>query len=208
MYIALPLAIFVLAILLIAIIAGRKFVYLRKLDTKAITESPANKKTFWPEMFPEFVSAAEKIKWREHRLQMLTESEKSLRKLRLFFLKIEAFTHRLINSIRRSTKHDEQILIQQEKEEERKEELKKEEILETKKDPKEEEQHLIMRIAQNPKDAELYRELGMLYIEMGSFDEAIQCFQAILLLDPADMDAKNRVEELKERSKKETTWTA
>src|SRR3989344_5814611 len=190
MYLIIPIAILVLSLGGIAYIIGRKFVYLRKLSPEAISNPPATIHTFWQGMFPEVVAWISSINWRGYRVMATTESEKIVRRIRLIFLKIDSLTHNLANRLRRSTKKHEEILV-------------REEIIETSTvpvapvvDPKEEEQHLIMEIAKNPKDPLLYFRLGDVYNKSGDKENARLSFETVLQLDPENWYAKKKVKEL------------
>ncbi|MEK7616071.1 MAG: tetratricopeptide repeat protein [Patescibacteria group bacterium] len=198
MYIIIPIGILVLALGGIAYIVGRKLVYLRKLTPEAISNPPPTAATFWEGLFPEVVSLWSKINWREYRIKATTESEKLLRRLRLFFLKIESITHEWSLRLRKSTKKHEEILVQEE-------EVKLEEaavpvvpIV----DPKEEEQHLIMEIAKDPKDPLLYIRLGDIYLKTGDKENARASFETVLQLDPENWYAKGKLKQLPQKIEK------
>src|SRR3989344_7280483 len=150
MYLIIPIALLVISLAGLSYYVGRKFVYLKKLTPESINNPPATMATFWRGFFPEVVSWFEKINWREYRVKAMAESEKLLRRLRLSFLKIEGLMHRLINRLRRSTKHHEAILVKEEAEAKIEEAVASAPVV-VAIDPKEEEQHLIMEIAKNPK---------------------------------------------------------
>ena len=193
MYILLPLGIFIIALAGIAYIIGRKFVYLKKLSPEAINNPPATAKTFWSELFLEVVTFFGEINWREYRVKLTAEFEKLLRRLRLVFLKIDSGTHNLANRLRRSKKRHEEIL---------QEEMVEEAIVHVAPsfvDPKEEEQHLIMEIAKNPKDPLLYMRLGDIYLKTGEQENARLSFKTVLDLDPENWYAKKKLADLAQR---------
>ncbi len=185
-----PIAVFIAALIAIGAIVGRKFVYLKKLTPEAISNPSPTLATFWADWVPEIVVFFKSIRWREHRLTIIGESEKLLRRIRLMFLKVDTVTHQLINRLRRSTKRHEEILVE--------EILVKEEPVMVVLDPKEEEQHLIMEIAKNPKDPGLYRKLGDVYLKTGEKENARLSFKTVLDLDPGNWYAKKKVKELPE----------
>src|SRR3989344_3622483 len=119
MYLIIPIGIFLVSIGGIAYIVFRKFVYLRKLTTEAISNPHPSASTFWHGLFPEICGLFENIHWREHRSKIAAEFEKVLRKLRLVFLKIDSMTHDLANHLRRTSKPpvadvDELIAVEEE----------------------------------------------------------------------------------------------
>ncbi len=195
MYILIPSIILVASLVGIAVIIGRKFVYLKKLTPEAINNPPATLATFWRGFFSEIVSWYAKINLREYRVKFMAESEKLLRRFRLLFLKIEGLMHRLINRLRRSTKRHEAILVKEEAEAKIEEAIASAPVVSAI-DPKEEEQHLIMEIAKNPKDATLYQKLGDIYLKTGEKDNARMSFITVLDLDPENWYAKKKLADL------------
>ena len=194
-YILIPAGIFVIAITGIWLMISRKFVYLRRLFPDAISDPEPTIRTFWSGFFPEVVTWFGKINWREYRVRFMTEFEKMLRRMRLIFLKTESVIHKFSLRLRRSTKRHEELLV-------REEEAKTEEIISELKhttsvtspiDPKEEEQHLIMEIAKDPKDPLLYQRLGDIYLKTGELENARQSFETVLQLDPENWYAKEKV---------------
>ncbi len=200
MYLLIPLIIFGVAIVAMCYLMARKFVFLKKLTPEAISNPPATASTFWRGMFQELVELAERFNWRQHRVEFTAQSEKIVRRMRLMFLRLDTWTHNLSNRLRRSAKHHEAIL---EKEEEQKVAAVVEEIAKpVELDPKEEEQHLIMEIAKNPKDPLLYQRLGDIYVKTEETENALQSFETVLHLDPENWYAKNKVKSLKKKVEK------
>ena len=189
MYLLIPIGIFVLAMAGLAYLAGRKFVYLKKLSPEAISNPPATARSFWSGMFTEIVSWFESVNWRGYRVTITAESEKILRRLRLVFLKIDTGTHNLANRLRRSKKHHEEIL---------QEEMVEEAVVPVVPpiDPKEEEQHLIIEIAKDAKNPDLYRKLGDVYLKTGEKENARASFETVLQLDPENWYAKSKLKML------------
>ena len=192
MYLIIPIGIFLLSVAGIVYILVKKFVYLRKLSPEAINDTSGTKNMFWSDMFPEISRWMASINWREHRVRLTDESEKFVRRLRLIFLKIETFTHNVSMRLRRSKKHHEAILVKEEQEMVEDAVLPIAPLL----DPKEEEQHLIMEIAKNPKDPLLYLRLGDVYMKTGDKDNARLSFETVLQLDPENWYAKKKVKDL------------
>ncbi len=68
----------------------------------------------------------------------------------------------------------------------------------------EEERKYIDLIAQNPKNSEAYRALASIYLSKDNFSDARACLRQVLKINPDDITAKQKLEEIKGlRSKKE-----
>jgi tetratricopeptide (TPR) repeat protein len=204
MYLLIPLIAFLASLSLVAWLIARKFVYLRKLAPEALENSVAVRDNFWAELFPEPIGFLRKIKIREYGVAFLAEFEKFLRRLRLISLRIDTLTNRLIHKVRRTTIHHEGILT---KEAEIKSEQGAEISTQTgngakKKDLKEEEQRLIIEIAKNPKDAELYKKLGNIYMKTGEWHDAFESFKKALELDPEDANIRIKLERASKKIEK------
>lgn len=59
------------------------------------------------------------------------------------------------------------------------------------------EKKLINKIASNPKDKEIYRQLGELYLKMENYSDAENCYKYILKTSIRDIDAKRKIERIK-----------
>jgi len=59
------------------------------------------------------------------------------------------------------------------------------------------ENKLISKIAKNPRDIELYRQLGELYIKMENYNDAEGCYKQIIKMAVRDVDAKRKIERIK-----------
>lgn len=59
------------------------------------------------------------------------------------------------------------------------------------------EKKLINKIAQNPKDKEIYRQLGELYLKMKNYSDAEACYRQILKIAVRDVDAGRKVERIR-----------
>lgn len=198
MYLILPLSIFVVSIVMIAVIVRRKFVYLKKLTPEMVEATMGSPESFWIELFPEAVVLIKRINLRAFGVESLNEFEKLLRKLRLISLKIDTITNKLIHRVRKETKQQEEILVKEAKiEEEKKSNGDVSDIIEelgsSYDDLKQKEQLLIIEIAKNPKDAQLYRELGNIYMRIGDWDDAKQSFGKVLEYDSSDDVTKRKL---------------
>lgn len=195
MYLIIPIGLFFVSLASMLYFVGRKFVYLKKLTPEAISNPPATAATFWAGFFPEVLVWLGRVPWREYRVRLTAETEKLVRRMRLSFLKIDTLTHNLSLRLRRSTKHHEAILKKEEAEEAITETVVAVPAVPVL-DPKEEEQHLIMEIAKNPKDKLLYLKLGDIYLKIGDAENARLSFQTVLDLDPENWYAKKKLEKL------------
>jgi tetratricopeptide (TPR) repeat protein len=59
------------------------------------------------------------------------------------------------------------------------------------------EKKLIGKIAQNPKDKEIYRQLGELYLKMQNYSDSENCYKQILRISIRDVDAMRKIERIK-----------
>ena len=198
MYLILPLSIFVVSIVMIAVIIRRKFVYLKKLTPEMVEATMGSPESFWIELFPEAVVLIKRINLRAFGVESLNEFEKLLRKLRLISLKIDTITNKLIHRVRKETKQQEEILVKEAKiEEEKKSNGDVSDIIEelgsSHDDLKQKEQLLIIEIAKNTKDAQLYRELCIIYMRIGDWDDAKQSFEKVLEYDSSDDVTKRKL---------------
>jgi tetratricopeptide (TPR) repeat protein len=195
-----PICIFLISLLSIFWVIARKFVYLKKLAPETLEGTAVVQRNFWVELFPELTASLKKIKPHEWKITLLAEFEKFLRKLRLISLKIDSVTNQLIHRVRRTTIHHEETLNHLNQEAE----IEKEETLikangEEGKDWKEKEQELIIEIAKNPKNAELYKELGNVYIRAKEWQDAAESFNKAVELDPQDTNAKIKLKQISKK---------
>ena len=186
-----PFGIFLISLALIAWLVARKFVYLKKLAPGIIDNSDIAQESFWVEFFPELARHLKVVKLREYSAAILAEFEKFLRRLRLISLRIDTFMSHLIHRVRKTSVYQEEILSKEIRLEAGKE---TNQLVRTngakKKDFKEEEQRLIIEIAKNPKDAELYKKLGNIYMKTGEWHDAFESFKKASELDPEDASIK------------------
>ncbi len=204
MFFIIPFGIFIVSIALIAWVVGRKFVYLKKLVPEVIESSSEAQESFWTEFFPGLTDRFKARKIREHRLNFLAEFEKFLRKLRLLALKFDTTTNRLIHRVRKSALHHEGIL-NEEAAVQAEQEIK---VIDSfnggnkGRDLKEEEQKLILEIAKNPKEANLYKKLANIYMKTGEWQDAVESFKKAVELDPEDESIKIKLERASKKLEK------
>lgn len=186
-------------------IVGRKFVYLKKLNPEAF-EGPAAQDNFWTEFFPGLAVRLQGSNTREHWLNFLAEFEKFLRRLRLLSLKIDTATNGMIHRVRKSAVNHEVILNNKLAAEMESRQVAAEIINgKSKKDPKEEEQRLIIEIAQNPKNAELYKKLGNIYMKTAVWQDAVESFKKAVELNPEDQISQAKLERVLKKLEKMPT---
>lgn len=194
MYLLTPIVIICVCLILLGVIVTRKFVYLRRLDPGAVKNGPAGFADFSYEMFPEIAAVWTRIFHRENFVKILAEAEKALRKVRIIFMRLDTLMHDLIRSVRTKTKEQEKILEAEEYQSSDKPDEAGESDMVA--DPREEEQRLIMEIAKDPRNAQLYKKLGVNYMRLNEIDDARQSFEKALKLDPEDVLVQNRLRRL------------
>jgi len=201
MFLLIPLSILIISLALIAWIVSRKFVYLKKLEPETVQtafEANGSRGNFLAELFPGVAAYFSKSRLQTLRVNFLTEFEKLLRKLRLISLQVDDLTNRLIKSVRSSTRKHEEMLIKETKLEEKKiAEFDNEELLSglgnSEEELKQKEQLLIIEIAKNPKNPQLYLELGNIYMKVGEYEDAKNSFARAVELNPGDEGLKRRL---------------
>jgi len=202
MFIILPLAILLISIAAIFWLVARKFVYLKKLAPGVIDNLDIAQESFWAEFFPEAAQHLKMAKLQEYGAAILAEFEKFLRRLRLISLRIDTFMSQLVHRIRKSNARREETLNKETETEIEKEISKPIRANDVKKDLKEEEQRLIIEIAKNPKDAELYKKLGQIYLKTREDGDAFESFKKALELNPEDRETKAKLEKIAAKSGK------
>ncbi len=202
MFIILPLAIFLISIAAIFWLTARKFVYLKKLAPGVIDGSNVAQENFLAEFFPEVAQHLKMAKLQKYGAAILAEFEKLLRRLRLISLRIDTFMSQLVHRVRKSNARREETLGKETEAEVEKEASKPIRVNDVKKDLKEEEQRLIIEIAKNPKDAELYKKLGQVYLRTGESGDAFESFKKALELNPDDAETKTKLEKISSRLNK------
>lgn len=199
MYIFIPLALIVISFIGIGVIVFRKLPYLRKLTP----ESHEFGSTVFHDFFPEFFAHIGKIHLEEYVAIFLREMEKLVRKIRLFFSRIDRASSDLIAELRSASRKNEKAQAPADTEP-----LVSEpefpavnsniEIRPRKTEPnmvalKAEEQRYIIEIAHHPKNAILYATLGEIYVKMDNLRDAKESFEAAINLDPENEKLKERL---------------
>ena len=199
MFIIVPLLLIIGSLSGIAIIVHRKLPHLKKLIPETNESGNGIVKDFFPELFAWICS----MEFKSYKQLSLTEVEKFLRRLRVMSLKIDHMSDSMIKKIRKVqlTNHLEKAVIERPSPDvasapaapsQRDKSQHKGDIgtgpLDIGTDElKAREQKLIIDIAQNPKDSELYEELGDLYLKMNSAQDAKESYEAALELNPSDI---------------------
>src|SRR3989344_4164023 len=206
MYLLVPLIIFALSSLGILIIISRKIFYLKKLDPEILENGTINSgsvgKGFWSDFYPEVYEFFSKIDLAPYKNSYFSWSEKLLRRLRVMSLKIDSFTHSLITKVRISAiAHKQQMLEQASVVESDAEKIKGEPVVILSKEERarQREQELILEISQNPKSANLYDELGRVYLRLNNFQDAVESFRMALRLEPENEDFKTKLEKAEKK---------
>ncbi|MBI2063242.1 MAG: tetratricopeptide repeat protein [Candidatus Yanofskybacteria bacterium] len=201
MFFFIPFGIFIFSIVSIGWIISRKFVYLKKLTPEVVESVVPEQSGFWAEFFPVPTAYIQKVDLRQYRLNFLAEFEKFLRKLRLFSLKLDAVTNRLINRVRKSVMHHESV-ISSEAAAQAEQEVRISSDSGRGVDLEEQEHKLILEIATNPKDAGLYKKLGNIYMKMEEWHDAVESFKKAAELDPEDETTRNKLTRLLKKLEK------
>lgn len=187
MFILVPTLLIFASLTGIIYIAYRKMPYLKKLTP----ESHEVGHTILHDLFPEITDLGQVTKVKEFRQSLLRETEKLLRRLRLVSLKIDHASEALIKRIRKVhlTNHLETQALQLQKDTEIAVQASRDDysgVTPSMEELKDREQRLILEIARNPKDAQLYGTLGDLYMAMHNKHEAEEAYKAGHELNPSD----------------------
>lgn len=204
MYIFIPLLLIVASLLVSALVVWRKFPYLKKLSAESITSTATTEvervaprwyRFAWVHEFtPELSHHWQRINWAEHKATWLGEVEKILRWSRIIFSKIDRLTNHLIGKIRN---HGAVVVEEDDSEAEVAlivaPRLDKSAMQEQ---ARRDEQALIIAIAKEPKNSELYRQLGEVYLSLDELTDAIESFSTALKFDPENESIKSKLAKL------------
>lgn len=207
MYILIPFSLILVSLGAIIFIVYKKKSYLEKLyslntagdNGSNVALQRFNLIDFGMELFPEIKQLFSKIEIDKHKATWLMETEKFLRRMRLISLRMDRLSDGWIKKIRRVHTNgklnghttNEQIEVLS---------SSTSVAIPTVEDKKissnflkNEEQRLIIEIAQTPKDSKLYEKLGDLYIEMEAWNDAKESYEAALELNSQDEDLKKKL---------------
>lgn len=195
MFLFIPLVIASISLSTICFIAWRKFPYLKKIsEPSAPAAGEYSFANFFSDLFPEVVYRCKKLDFEAYKNSLLKELEKLLRRLRVISLKIDRLTNSLLWKIKTESNKNGAEKAVEFKIETKTISPKKENLAEN---LKREEQQLIIEIAKNPKNPELYKKLAEVYIALKNFPDAEESLEAALELDPEDQKVKEKLEEVK-----------
>lgn len=197
MYIIIPLVIIFVSAFAAAIIIWRKLPYLKKLPVDSVSVPEVG---MLESFFPEASGYLKKVDFSLCRSLFFKEVEKFLRRLRVVSLKLDRFTHHLIDRIHTngSVKGDVEHLTPLSADESESKEVEMAVSISTaelsvEEKQKKEEHVLIIEIAKHPKNAELYKKLADLYILAENFSDAVEALETALKLDPNDKKAEAKL---------------
>jgi len=186
LYLTIPLGITLLAIVGIVAIVWRKLPYLRKLTP----ESHEIGSTIFHDFAPEAIDYARGIPWRKTVNNVLVGIERILRRGRELVSMIDRVS---ISALKRVRHVQEETAKQQAVIESQAETAANEDDLEDQQadinnieELREEEQRIIIAIAQNPKDVSLYDRLAHVYFGLSNYSDAVEALKAAVKLAPDD----------------------
>ena len=165
-----------------AVIVGRKFPYLKKLPVDTANEGVG----LWAGFFPEAHHYLKKVDFSLYRDLFFKELEKFLRRLRVVSLRLDRFTHHLIDKIRANGNGKEPVGRLALSEESKEATVPVAVMVSAEEKQKKEEHALIIEVAKNPKNPELYKKLADIYILAENFPDAAEALKMALKLDPDD----------------------
>lgn len=208
MFLIIPLALVFAALVGITVIVWRKMPYLRKL----MPESHQVGTTVLHDFAPELIDWFQSIPWRQYLRNALVELEKFLRRARLVMSWLDRVSDQFIHKVRRvhqeTARQHEQIIAERAEEAAVKQEEPDEIDMDDPEQLKQEEQRLIVAIAQNPKDAELYSRLARVYMRLQNYTDAIEALEQAVKNAPEDEMLAKRLERARRRKEKADQDTA
>lgn len=177
-----------LAIAILAII-WRKFPYLKKLPVDMEQKMGGS---FFSDFFPELHQSFRRLDFSSYQSYFLREFEKFLRRLKVVSLKLEGLANSLIRKIKTNNHYTNGNGGAVEPKKQIAEPVKVFPV-ESEVNYKKEEQSLIIEIAKDPKNPELYRRLGDIYMSMKNFLDAKESWETALKFDPEDERTKEKL---------------
>lgn len=203
MFITIPLLFVTGALLALGFVIWRKWPFLKKLepDAHAVGDS------FVHDLAPEAVERARAVHWRSLWHHVLQGIEEMLNVIRSAFHAVGRASDRLrssVQSVKRSVPEPQSVQEPYEPEAPQVVVPQKDDQAEQERLLKEEEQRLILDIAQDPKNVNLYVALGKVYSKLGNITDAIESFKTAGKLDPDDPSIKERLNRAEDRLERET----
>lgn len=206
MFLIIPSSLALAALLVVVVIVWRKRTYLRKLTPEAHTFG----ETIVHDFAPELMAWVESVPWRRFVHNLLVEIEKVLRKARLLMSSLDQASDKVIRKVRTvhqaTAKQHKEIVAQRQEEVAKMAEQTEEPDELDMDDPeqlRQEEQRLIVAIAQNPKEVSQYVRLARVYMRLENFGDAIEALQAAAKLDPEDEVIAKRLERARKLREKQ-----
>jgi tetratricopeptide (TPR) repeat protein len=206
MFLIIPFSLALAALLVVLVIVWRKRTYLRKLTPEAHVFGETALHDFAPEM----MGWIESVPWRRFVHNLLVEIEKVLRKARLLMSSLDQASDKVIRKVRTvhqaTAKQHEEIVAQRQEAQEAVEKQAEEPDDLDMDDPeqlRQEEQRLIVAIAQSPKDIEQYIQLARVYMRLGNFSDAIEALQAASRIEPENEGVLKRLERARKLREKQ-----
>ena len=147
-------------------------------------ELPEIKNDFWHLMLPEFFYLWDRVDFHGFKRNVLTDYEKLLRRVKVLSLRTHNLTDKLLEKRQKTVPRAE---------------FKDSEFNSQKEENvyfKTRENNLIIEIAKNPKDKNLYKTLGALYLDNKMYSDAKEVFNVILELDPSEEQVKDTLEKI------------
>ena len=181
MYLIIPLILIGGGLGGIGYVVWPKFKALKERD-----DLPEVKEDFWKLFFPEFFRFLKIARENYHisKENLIVGYEKFLRRAKILSLKTDNTINKLLEKRPRV------------KQSQAKPEFKKLVEKEINHQFKSKENYLISEISKNPKDKNLYKALGVLYMENKMENDAREAFNVVLELDPNDEEVKERLEKI------------
>lgn len=188
-YLTIPLAILLAAVLAIAVIVWRKWPYLRKLTPEAHEVGD----TVLHDFAPEAVDWWRRLPRQQYWSALLAGIEQGLAAVRGALFSLGKASDTAVKHVRRAgqsaaREHEKAVAqIAREEEAAEKEERDPDEIdMDDPDQVKQEEQRLIVAIAQNPKDPALYSDLARVAMRLGAYADAVEALEQAIKLTPEE----------------------
>lgn len=202
MFIYAPLAVVLGSCIALAVLVWRKWPFLKKLEPDA---HPVGR-TFLHDLAPEAAERLGVVQWQSLWRHALAGTEGSLGALRSAFAAVGQASERMMSSVKTVK---ENVRQRQEQAAEpvlpaapetvrpmRNDTAEQERLL------KVQEQRLIVDIAQDPKNADLYQSLARVYAKLGNLPDAAESLRAAAKLAPDDAELAERLARLQARVEK------
>lgn len=155
---------------------------------KGREDLPEIKEDFWHLIFPEFFRFLKIAKENYHtsKENLIVGYEKFLRRAKILSLKTDNTINKLLEKRPRARQgHVSKPEFE-----------KRARVNEISHQFKSKERHLIAEISKSPKDKDLYKALGALYLENKMEGDAKEAFNVVLELDPNDLETKENLEKI------------